>query len=121
MTTSRPSIRHDAQRLIRYRDDFTASALRGVTGSLGYGRLPEEWRATFDKNQRDHRIVYSVYSYGTPIAWMLSDGTVHMPDVNYSVTTSRHQNIVRVAWDLPRDRENQHGGSTIAEASGIPS
>ena len=39
---------------------------------------------------------YTVRSYGTPIAWRI-DGVWVVPDVRYSVTTSRHQSLVRVA------------------------
>lgn len=38
---------------------------------------------------------YIVYSYDTPIAWITTDGTAYVPDVTYSVTTTRHQRIVK--------------------------
>lgn len=38
-----------------------------------------------------HDIVYVVYSYDTPIAWVKRDGTVHIVDQKFSVTTSKHQ------------------------------
>lgn len=37
---------------------------------------------------------YLVKSYGTPIAWAYGV-TVREPEVRYSVTTSKHQSIVR--------------------------
>lgn len=37
-----------------------------------------------------------VYSYSTPIAWVLDDGTVVIPDHRYSSTTSGHQSLCRV-------------------------
>lgn len=37
---------------------------------------------------------YIVYSYSTPIAWAYGD-TVRVPDVRYSVTTSKQQGKVR--------------------------
>ena len=40
------------------------------------------------------RPTYIVYSYNTPIGWLESDGW-HIPDVRYSVTTSRHQSKLR--------------------------
>jgi hypothetical protein len=41
--------------------------------------------------------VYVVWSYSTPIAWVDEDGTVTIPDVYYSVTTTQQQNRCR-AW-----------------------
>jgi hypothetical protein len=37
-----------------------------------------------------------VYSYGTPIAWHTNTGWF-IPDLKYSVTTSKHQGYVRRA------------------------
>lgn len=41
---------------------------------------------------------YVIYSYATPIAWRLADGSWVMPDVKYSISTTRQQSIVR--YDL---------------------
>lgn len=41
--------------------------------------------------------VFVVKSYATPIAWKYGDSVV-IPEVKYSGTTTRHQNIVREAW-----------------------
>lgn len=38
---------------------------------------------------------YVIYSYATPIAWKMDDKWF-IPDVKYSVTTTRHQNKIRV-------------------------
>lgn len=54
------------------------------------GRLSREYLISVRKAD------YVVYSYGTPIAWHNEDGW-HMPDVKYSVTTSRHQSRIRTA------------------------
>jgi hypothetical protein len=37
--------------------------------------------------------LYVVYSYATPIAWALEGELLTVPDVRYSVTTSRHQSL----------------------------
>ena len=63
-------------------------ARRSVRG-IDSGRLPRDWAARFDSD-RD-RIVYVVVSYITPIAWVLDDGTVRIPNVKFSVTTTKHQ------------------------------
>lgn len=71
------------------------SSLRG-TKSLafsGYGRLPEEFQDDLAHNY-DHDDFYVVMSYGTPIAWY-ANGVWSMPRVKYSVTTSKHQSIVK--------------------------
>lgn len=66
----------------------------------GWGRYPcrtwngEEYPVT---NPHDNPEVRTwVYSYGTPIAWVMSDGTVVIPDHRYSVTTTHHQGLCRV-------------------------
>lgn len=41
--------------------------------------------------------VYVVWSYNTPIAWVDADGTVTVPDVYYSSTTTAQQSKCR-AW-----------------------
>lgn len=47
---------------------------------------------------------YEVYSYQTVIAWCPSFGATAedstVTDTKYSVTTSKHANIVRRAWGL---------------------
>ncbi len=39
--------------------------------------------------------VYVVWSYATPIGWAREDGSTVIPDVRFSVTTSKHQGIAR--------------------------
>lgn len=41
------------------------------------------------------QVDYIVWSYVTPIAWHLREGRWIMPDVRYSVTTSKHQSVAR--------------------------
>lgn len=45
--------------------------------------------------------IYVVWSYRTPIAWVDHDGTVTVPDVHYSNTTTMHQHLCRVF--IPND------------------
>jgi len=80
-------------------------SIRGkwVTGMLGYmengapasGQLPKEHRAQLRADLNTHGRVYVVWSYATPIAWTTPDGETRVPDVKYSVTTSRHQGYAR--------------------------
>lgn len=71
-------------------------ALRGrtVNGTewIGFGILPEEWKDAF----RVKGLEYVIYSYETPIAWR-TNGSWVVPNVKYSVTTSKHQGKVRTA------------------------
>lgn len=45
---------------------------------------------------------FVIFSYATPIAWWSGEAQEWIiPDVKYSVTTTNHQNVVRVAVDNP--------------------
>jgi hypothetical protein len=46
---------------------------------------------------KQHGAVYLIRSYNTPIAWLDARGEWTIPDVKYSVTTSRHQGKIRTA------------------------
>jgi hypothetical protein len=92
----------DAEHYISTRQEFKASALSGVNVNLNglngaWGRLnPEEFaRLKADET----RIEYAVYSYGTPIAWHTAQGW-HIVGQKFSMTTSKHQNLVRRAANL---------------------
>lgn len=58
------------------------------------GRLPEKWVNEYAIDELEG-IVYTVVSYMTPIAWVKRDGTVVIPDIYYSPTTSAHQGLCR--------------------------
>lgn len=64
------------------------------------GRMPDSVASEFEAHHREGLIDYYVLSFGTPIAWVRWDGVRVIPDIKYSVTTTRHQNIVREAWGL---------------------
>lgn len=57
------------------------------------GRLPREHVDSFRSS------TYAVFSYATPIAWV-AGGEWVIPDVRYSVTTSRHQSAARYGAHL---------------------
>jgi len=78
----------------------TSGSLRGTVAQpapdayIPYtGFLPDEWREDIRKDAS--HVDYIVWSYATPIAWRLTNGQWILPDVRYSVTTSKHQGIVR--------------------------
>jgi len=64
--------------------------------TTNYGRLPEPWLTWIRKDQERKTLQYIIYSYATPIAWR-SNGIWTMPDVSYSISTTRHQTKVRTA------------------------
>lgn len=65
--------------------------LTGENFVSSYGRLPGEWTKELLNAVNHNDVIYVVYSYTTPIAWVLKDGTEVQPPVKYSVTTSKHQ------------------------------
>lgn len=83
--------------VLRRRADFNpeSAALRGREGDdVSYGRLPLEYRADVAGAE------YVVYSYGTPIAWTCDGAPWTVPAESYSLTTTRHQNVIRAALDV---------------------
>lgn len=97
-TTTNNSLRESAT--IVTRQAFAASNLRGGQPWAGLshaGRLPSELAWGFSRGVADFTITYAVYSYGTPIAWYDNERGWIMPSERYSVTTSKHQSIVRDA------------------------
>ena len=83
----------------------TSGALRGKEWHLSVppsaGRLTNEsdvTRLREDGLQTAHSpvgIAFVVYSYATPIAWVRTDGEVYNVRQRFSVTTSKHQGLVR--------------------------
>jgi hypothetical protein len=92
---------NEAPVAINYSRDFDASHLWGrniTTDSLVLpGRLPVEWVARFREDFNNHLITYVIFSWSTPIGWVLGTGEAFVPEVRYSPTTTRHQNVVRNA------------------------
>jgi hypothetical protein len=86
-----------AKNMIDARKPFTASGLSAIdgaaTGMYSTGRMPEHYANLYNATRA--QIIYTVMSYATPIGWVLDTGDVVIPDTRYSVTTSRHQGIVR--------------------------
>jgi len=78
------------------RQPFKANSMAGIYFQEGKylhtGRLQSDVVALL----KDHKPDFIVYSYGTPIAWHHANGW-EIPAIRYSVTTSKHQGIVRRA------------------------
>ena len=74
----------------------TSGSLEGTRSvSYGAGYLPRRFARIF--NERYSKVDYVVYSYATPIAWHDSELGWYLPEVIYSVTTSRHQSGIFAA------------------------
>lgn len=73
----------------------TYGSVRGTDTPLDeiYGELPKQWHDSFD--QAD----YAVMSYATPVGWRLPGGLWVVPEVKYSVTTTRTQHLLLAALD----------------------
>jgi len=96
---------------IRAREIFdnNGSTLLGVRRFRGWGLLSEQWRPRVDELDGGE-IVYWIYSYDTPIAWVYetyaSDYDCDeiyepvMPQVRYSKATLHHQKIAAEALGL---------------------
>ena len=95
--TQRLALSHpDLPHAITARQPFNCNgSLTADTGRYFGGRLPLSYCNRFYTDS-DAPDFYAIYSYSTPIAWY-SNGQWTIPDVYYSVTTTRHQNIVRKA------------------------
>ena len=95
----------EAPDAIRARREFKASGLSGrIVDAYNtlYGDLPDEWQERFRQAYRDSRHdrrLYAVFSFETPIAWMLGD-VLTFPEVRYSPTTTQHQQIAAQGFDL---------------------
>lgn len=84
----------DNYRLVADRRDWQGSNFRGERDPWrgATGMLPREHRESFA--QAD----YAVYSYATPIAWHIDGQGWIVPDTKYSVTTTRQQSQLRMAF-----------------------
>jgi hypothetical protein len=66
--------------------------------NVSKGRLPHGTYTLALMNDIKASDCYVVFSYQTPIGWVRTDGGKwRIPPVTYSVSTARHQNIVKLA------------------------
>lgn len=91
-----------AARAIADRMTFRAGALSGERFNRGSSTHEgamhnQDTYALWLMDCRADRVAYVVRSYYTPIAWFTVDRGWIVPEDRYSVTTSRHQGIVRRA------------------------
>ena len=77
-----------------------SDSLTGVEGTVwSTGRMHEDEAAEYKRHPASgEEIIYTVLSYGTPIAWMRADGSKFITTSKYSATTSHHLSEVRRAF-----------------------
>ena len=72
-----------------------------VAGAYVYtGKMPKTEAENLRHLVECDEVAYVVYSYVTPIAYILRDGEYIVPDARYSVTTSKHQSTIRYALSM---------------------
>ena len=91
------------QAAVDHRTEFnhgTLSARR--IEHMTYGHMVPELGRSLAVEIAVNGSAFVIFSYRTPIAWWTSEGDGWVvPDARYSVTTTNHQNVVRVAVDNP--------------------
>lgn len=96
--TTRKLTRVEAAGSIFRREPFEIGSISGTpyfAPGLARGDLPGEYHESFEAS------AYAVWSYETPIAWVNPDGSITMPPVRYSNTTTQHQLLVARAFGVP--------------------
>lgn len=85
----------EVQERLLDREEFIGSNFRGTRALPTWtGRLPSPYAEQYNASRDLGSITYVVLSYNTPIAWVLDTGVVVIPDVKYSISTTRHQSYL---------------------------
>ena len=79
---------------------YTKSAKWSVRGA---GYMPRAFANDYLENLRAGNVLYVVWSWWTPIAWLHKDEGWIIPNVFYSVTTSQHQGNAQYGASLQRE------------------
>ena len=109
----------EAVEAVKNREEFRAGALSAFKGTApSIGDLPADIRDTYEQAAKQGKVTYTVLSYRTPIMWETTDGTIHLPARRYSLTTSNHQHLVRLALYDRRDEWQTHGPGRRAVPAG---
>lgn len=75
----------------------THGNLSAIAGTETTGRMAGETKRTYDARRCD--ITYTIYSYGTPIAWYDEQAGWIVPQDSYSVTTTKARTQICRALD----------------------
>lgn len=77
---------------VHYRQAFRGNGMSARwDGPITRGHLPLFWWIGIMRDEPR----YVVYSYETPIGWVMWNNHVMIPDVEYSAVTRKHQEIVK--------------------------
>jgi len=89
----------DAEHYIATRQEFKASALSGKFEQYRpqTGRLNVWESDKLTESREGSEGMYVVYSYDTPIAWHTATLGWYVVSQKFSVTTSKHQNLIKRA------------------------
>jgi hypothetical protein len=85
---------------LKNRNSFEGNSMSAVFTDNPYGYHPRYGRLDHEEQVKLRLdegvgITYVVFSYGTPIAWVRTDGKVYVVEQKFSRITSRHQNLCR--------------------------
>lgn len=72
----------------------------------GKGKMPKSDWCTLKRIHDQYGIDYVVYSFRTVIAYRDTHGKWYIPEVNYSPTTTAHQNKISVVASKLMERAN---------------
>jgi hypothetical protein len=96
-------------------DNFVVGTVRGgwfpSPDKVPMGRLADSAGAHGWGDLDPDKPVYVVYSYETPVAWRQAGGPWVSPRIQWSVTTSHHQSLVRQGmriWDAKCEQVVAH-------------
>lgn len=80
--------------------EFDAGNVKGIAGAAGdTGELAGGALIQYLRDAQEGRVIYTVISYRTPIAWVRDDGRVFKSQAFYSAATTRHQNLLTFLGD----------------------
>lgn len=89
---------------VAMRQEFQAASVSGeyltYTPSHTWMSAEERERLARDIAMSPTGKVFAVFSYGTPIAWTLPDGSWSVTDKKYSRSTTHHTSLVHNAISL---------------------
>ncbi len=103
-----------AMKARRY-DGTIAPEYLGRSGRSFSDFMTRQYDSIDGPGYRQYGPLYVVYSYLTPIAWVNHRGECVIPDENYSVTTTHHQNKCR-AWMGTARHYSHYDGRSITAA-----
>lgn len=108
----RTTTRKAEDAILNRREFRTSGALKGTWDrSYSTGYLNDDEARAY-RTDRQSGEIYTVYSYGTPIAWWTDQYGWHIVRQRFSMTTSKHQsNLHDVAHEMGVDLRKYINGT----------